>query len=295
MLHRINGTYYFRRVVPSRIRDLVGKREIIISLKTSRRTEATAVAGMIYGHTESIFHAARAGTLTDKKAIQKRMQDVRLGLRRKPDFSQKLNLNGPDDAAGFVRHVLGETTEDDRELVIDDLIDDLREKLSKAPSVGDSQMSDFMRSQTEFNRQVVELLQQHKDKQSVPVQSPAPVSPIPQSEIMSVEYDDAVKQFLEFKQDEITADTYRQHETTFNLFSEACGNRRMHEYARTDATAFMDLIRSLPSKYRKAQDEKSMSLQQIIQKHRDKNHKYETLGAKSIQRHRNHLEGSKNL
>lgn len=51
---RSNGVYYFRWVYPSSLKKLLGKRELIISLRTTCRYQAHARAGMYYDRVESL-------------------------------------------------------------------------------------------------------------------------------------------------------------------------------------------------------------------------------------------------
>lgn len=59
MLTLVGSHYHFRRVVPSPVRDAIGKREVWFSLRTADRLEAKARASYLYGQTSILFHKAR--------------------------------------------------------------------------------------------------------------------------------------------------------------------------------------------------------------------------------------------
>lgn len=62
-----NNIYYFRRVVPLKLRSSLGKREIKISLRTRNRQKALVLVGVLYLKTEQLFyeHGGKLMSLLD--------------------------------------------------------------------------------------------------------------------------------------------------------------------------------------------------------------------------------------
>lgn len=57
MLIRLPDGYYFRRAVPSHIRDVIGKKELWLSLGTAKRETAKPYACAIFAETERLFRS----------------------------------------------------------------------------------------------------------------------------------------------------------------------------------------------------------------------------------------------
>ena len=58
MLARQGTVFHFRRAVPARLREVIGKREIWVSLRTSSATVARVRAGLVYAVTQEAFEMA---------------------------------------------------------------------------------------------------------------------------------------------------------------------------------------------------------------------------------------------
>ncbi|MFT8420531.1 MAG: tyrosine-type recombinase/integrase [Gluconacetobacter sp.] len=66
MLALVGSHYHFRRAVPVCARNVIGKREVWVSLKTASRKRAKTLAYMLHGETDRLFKVAGVGHLPEK-------------------------------------------------------------------------------------------------------------------------------------------------------------------------------------------------------------------------------------
>jgi site-specific recombinase XerD len=118
------------------------------------------------------------------------------------------------------------------------------------------------------------------DTQPVPSNS-ATVAPAPTGPLLS----EALPGFLDLmsKQGEWRGQTLAQNTTTYEMFTECCGDKPVATYDRKDLAAFYDLLRALPRLYSKSAEWKGLSLTEVAELTKTQDH--ERLSMTTVKRH----------
>ena len=77
--------------------------------------------------------------------------------------------------------------------------------------------------------------------------------------------------------------TLAQNSTTYRMFIQHCGDRRVRSYSKRDLTGFYDVLRGLPALYSKKPAWRGLTLAEIVQ--RTKGEDVERLAMKTVKRH----------
>ncbi|OUJ17364.1 integrase [Acetobacter orientalis] len=275
MLIRLQSGYHFRRAVPSHIRDIVGKKELWLSLGTNKREVAKPYACAVFAETERLFRSV---------------------MHLKTELSEDEN---------FIRNELPEDVQELFDLLIQDYqhriaslqtqydhqklrhsIESLEqgEKLEKARNLTGRSVHLLERTVTDLKKTkaslpaLTDIQSQIKDMKAflAPKEKPSPL------------FSEAIKIFLESKDTTVKSTVVKSYERTFKRFLEVCGDKPMRDYTGADVGHFKALMEQLPESYGKQRND-TRTVQEFVAD--AKKRKLARISGKSVKNHFTKLSG----
>lgn len=287
MITKKHGSYHLRKVVPEPLRHAVGQREIWICLGDSKRL-ATAKAGILYMHIESLFSFLRSGgQLSDKFNLKKYL--IKMAENHPSDFDnfydektaqikiQKDFLHTPNPS--LISHFVANVDARNAYLLAE--IKRLNEELIISKHTGNS----------EKETELLNMLNKTVDKLSTSSISPVAVVPKIKEEGKTVTFNEISNKFMTIKKAILTLETYNHFDVAFRLFKKIYdGNRSIPSFTRNEAFKFIEKIKYLPKTHGKSCYDLDRDIDEIIKIAQNKNKYYNTISKQVITRHVNQLK-----
>lgn len=242
MLIRLQSGYHFRRAVPSHIRDIVGKKELWLSLGTNKREVAKPYACAVFAETERLFRSVmhlKTELSEDETFIRDELpEDVReLFDLLIQDYQHRIAELQTQYDHQKLRHSM-------------DSLEQMQ-KLEKARTLTGKSVHLLERTVTDLKKTkaslpaLTDIQSQIKDMKAflAPKEKPSPL------------FSEAIKIFLESKDTTVKSTVVKSYERTFKRFLEVCGDKPMRDYTGADVGHFKALMEQLPESYGKQRND----------------------------------------
>ena len=298
-LIRRGRTYHFRRVVPEGLRPLIGRRELLRSLRTTRPRTARLRAAQLYVASERLFTALSTPGMLTPDDLSRLVQDfyatvleeenrVRLASGvLTPEICERRQAYY-DLVARNTRDALRCNRLDEARLVTISLLNKRRVPLETLQPADFAQAKQAVlragidvaealkaRYEGDFNHEPADALLKVRLADLSPVveaqaararpEIVEPAAPAATGPRMSAVGPDFRKRQVATKTwDEQTAS---QAGATYRLFIDVCGDKSLGAYSRKDAGAFRAQIERLPTDYGKSPVFRNLTVQAIIDAH----------------------------
>jgi hypothetical protein len=275
------GLYYYRRRIPSTLSD-----EVVLSLRTRvfRQAEALAI-GLDEEFRGLLDNVNRRTDVTDLKAV------FRDYLKKRLDFDMARRAESPNvPMFGWSEPGMAPAEADlewvDHELAVarSQLINrsysqqgPLIDELMETYGVPEEYRNALAHGIFQANVEAWETIRRRTLGEFTPVRSVEPetvgspatgkVSKQGSGPLLS----EALPGFLAYaaKDEGWSGQTLAQNKTSYRMFEEVGGDKRVDEYERRDFTKFYDLLRALPVHYAKSKTWRGLTLSQIVERTKD--------------------------
>ena len=295
---RRGSQFHFRRVVPVALRQQIGRRELVRSLRTSDARAARLRGSQLYVRSERLFAAAHPSAMLSDHQITRLVQDfyetilerendvrLRFGFiddevraRRQAyygDVAAKtrdaLACNRLDEAEWLTRAMLNKQGVARETLDLRDLAKAKQAVLRAGIDVAEALQARYA---GDFNHEPKDKLLKARVEQVVPATTAGrdstgstPAEPaVPGQERMGPLLSDAGPKFKDrqLKTKAWDAQTAAQAGATYRLMIDVCGDRPLGAYTRKDVARFRELVEQLPGDYSKAPRYRGLSVEQIV-------------------------------
>ena len=270
MLTRQGIVFHFRRVVPARLRPLIGKREWWASLCTASATLARARAGLLYAAAEEVIEMAKQAADAQEELARLQQANIDemeqiIALQREAAEKQK-KLN---ELKVLMAEATAWTEVNERLKPLKDAT----EKLSCVPAA----IARLGGQRDEARRTVQEAIRlQASSQMPPPPASAAPKEPI--SDLVEPYF--AIRLTVNSSTNQVIG----QDRGTLRRFIEICGDRPAAEYGRADITRFLSTMRCMPAVYGRSPKDKDASIADLIARAERSGGK--RLSDKTVKRHK---------
>lgn len=321
---RLQGTtWYFRRRVPGVLRERMGRKEVVRSLRTSDRRTAAERARLAWVRTQRMFGEIMARpTLTRAETEQivrewlaeeiwdaeiKRSQGsafvepAECGIDDDDDVAYLIRAIQPEIAEGGERHLRHALVSNDIEAV-KPLAAALLQQHGKPTDAADVAILArvMLRAGAEYFAQIGEAAQGKYPPLGQPTTSSSPPTPLPPvlelpPELPTAPFLEIYAEFekyarlpVEGKRQAYNEQTIRQNAATVRLWIEFHGDGPLNKYTRDDAEEFRNALRHLPALHGKAKDwrlKMRESVAKVQAMHEAGQAPPECLSTKTIKRH----------
>ena len=292
---RRGGTYHFRRVVPTELRERIGRRELVRSLGSCNAKTARLLSDQLYGESEHLFELARHNPMLSDDQIARLVQDFyALVLQKEKSYRAKGRFVSEEQRAARaeywrmiadkVRKALGANALHDgswtaieaarlQGLRWADLDTEERHQCAEAVHRAGIDLANALaaRYEGDFNFEPRDKLLTRALREDAAAASPASLSASPSAKAEQATQSGPIfsKIYPDFALTQVARGDWRQQmarqaDATYRLFMAICGDRPLSDYSRADALTFRKTTEKMPFDYGKAAIYRNLGPAEII-------------------------------